>query len=243
MSEPDAEWQREQERLRSLVKLYNDIDIDQLKYIGGVDLSFPLNDNEHAVACLVVLDYPSMTLVHSSFKQVVLTLPYIPGYLAFREVEPLLALLNDLKAASPDIYPQVILVDGNGVLHPRQFGLACHLGVLSDTPCIGIAKNFLHIPQEGTAMEMADVKSRCKNALQKRGDTVDLVGSSGFKYGAALRASDSAKNPVFVSQGHRIDLPTAIHVVLTCSKFKNAEPIRMADGLSRQYIRDHYPPR
>jgi deoxyinosine 3'endonuclease (endonuclease V) len=130
---------------------------------------------------------------------------------------------------------------GNGVLHPRQFGLACHLGVLADTPCIGVAKNFLHIPQEGTAMEMADVKSRCKTALQKRGDTVELVGSSGFTYGVALRASDAAKNPVFVSQGHSIDLPTAIHIVLSCSKYKNAEPIRMADGLSRQYVRDHYP--
>lgn len=95
------------------MKLSNDIDIDQLKFIGGVDLSFPLNDKKHAVACLVVLDYPSMTLVHSSFKQVVLTLPYIPGYLAFREVEPLLALLHDLKTANPDIYPQAILVDGD----------------------------------------------------------------------------------------------------------------------------------
>lgn len=128
---------------------------------------------------------------------------------------------------------------GNGVLHPRQFGLASHLGVVSDTPCIGVAKNFLHIPEEGGGMEMADVKARCKVDLHKRGDTVILKGSSGFIYGAALRASDQAKNPVFVSQGHRIDLPTAIEVVLACSKYKNAEPIRMADGLSRQYIRDH----
>jgi deoxyinosine 3'endonuclease (endonuclease V) len=113
------------------------------------------------------------------------------------------------------------------------------LGVLSDTPCIGIGKNFLHIPEEGSSMEMASVKERCKAELKKRGDTVMLVGSSGYVYGAAVRASDEAKNPVFVSQGHRVDLQTAIQVVLACSKFKNAEPIRMADGLSRQYIRDH----
>jgi deoxyinosine 3'endonuclease (endonuclease V) len=128
---------------------------------------------------------------------------------------------------------------GNGILHPRRFGLACHLGVLSDTPCIGVAKNFLHIPEEGSAMEMADVKARCKHALQKRGDMVELIGESGYVYGVALRASEDAKNPVFVSQGHSVDLPTAIEIVLACSKFKNAEPIRQADGLSRKYIRDH----
>lgn len=88
-------------------------------------------------------------------------------------------------------------------------------------------------------MEMVDVKARCKTALQKRGDTVNLTGGSGFVYGVALRASDDAKNPVFVSQGHGVDLPTAVEIVLACSKFKNAEPIRQADGLSRKYIRDH----
>jgi deoxyinosine 3'endonuclease (endonuclease V) len=135
------------------------------------------------------------------------------------------------------------LFAGNGVLHPRQFGLACHLGVLSNTPCIGVAKHFLHIPGEGAAMEMANVKSRCNDNLLKRGDAVELKGTSGFVYGAALRASDEAKNPVFVSQGHHVDLPTSIEIVLACSKYKIPEPIRMADGLSRQYVRDHLTPK
>ncbi|KAG2187878.1 hypothetical protein INT44_000628 [Umbelopsis vinacea] len=239
MNQPDVDWQREQDRLKKLIRLNNDVTLAQLKYVGGVDLSFPLNDSDHAVACVVVLEFPSLKVIHSLYKWVTLTLPYIPGYLAFREVGPLVELLNELKATEPDIYPQVILVDGNGILHPRQFGLASHLGVLSDTPCIGVAKNFLHIPEEGSAMEMVDVKARCKQALQKRGDTVDLIGASGIVYGVALRASDDAKNPVFVSQGHGVDLPTAVDIVLACSKFKNAEPIRQADGLSRKYIRDH----
>jgi endonuclease V len=78
-------------------------------------LSFPLNDSDHAVACVVVLEFPSLKLIHSSYKWVTLTLPYIPGYLAFREVEPLVELLKDLKATQPDIYPQVILVDGMNI--------------------------------------------------------------------------------------------------------------------------------
>lgn len=103
---------REQGRLKSLLNLTNDICLAQLNFVGGVDLSFPLDDTDHAVACLVVLEFPSLKLVHSSFKNVELSLPYIPGFLAFREVQPLLELLNDLKNENPEIYPQVILVDG-----------------------------------------------------------------------------------------------------------------------------------
>lgn len=103
---------REQSRLKSLLNLTNDISLAQLNFVGGVDLSFPLDDTDHAVACLVVLEFPSLKLVHSSFKNVELSLPYIPGFLAFREVQPLLELLNDLKNENPEIYPQVILVDG-----------------------------------------------------------------------------------------------------------------------------------
>jgi deoxyribonuclease V len=103
---------REQSRLKSLLNLTNDISLAQLNFVGGVDLSFPLDDTDHAVACLVVLEFPSLKLVHSSFKNVELSLPYIPGFLAFREVQPLLELLNDLKNENSEIYPQVILVDG-----------------------------------------------------------------------------------------------------------------------------------
>lgn len=89
-------------------------------------MSFPLNDSDHAVACVVVLEFPSLELVHSSYKWVTLTLPYIPGYLAFREVDPLVELLNDLKATQPEIYPQVILVDGTHISGYDRHVVTCY---------------------------------------------------------------------------------------------------------------------
>jgi deoxyinosine 3'endonuclease (endonuclease V) len=152
---------------------------------------------------------------------------------------PLLQLIDELKQERPELYPQVILVDGNGLLHPRQFGIASHLGVLSDIPTIGVAKTFLMIPDE--LEDVHTVKQKCKENLLKKGDRYDLIGkTSNFVYGSALRTSDNAPNPVFVSQGHRISLETSIDIVLsTCPRYRIPEPIRAADLSSRAYIRDN----
>ncbi|KAI9261093.1 endonuclease V-domain-containing protein [Sporodiniella umbellata] len=205
-----------------------------LNYVGGVDLSFPLNDRENAVACLVVLTFPKLEVIYQEFLETKLHYPYIAGYLAFREVEPLMALLDNLRSTKPEIYPQVILVDGNGLLHPRQFGIASHLGVLSDTPTIGVAKNFLTI--KGDLDDFKELKQRWEKTLCNKGDRFDLVGKSKTVYGTALRTS--SKNPLFVSQGNQISLELAVKVVLATSpKYRIPEPIRMADLRSRAYIR------
>ncbi|KAI8387277.1 endonuclease V [Blakeslea trispora] len=213
--------------------------LDDLKYVAGVDLSFPLNNFEDAIACLVVMEFPSMKILYKNFLPTKLRLPYISGYLAFREVDPLLKLLDQLKKEEPRLYPQVILVDGNGVLHPRRFGTASHLGLLSNTPTIGVAKKMLVIPSE---LDDADcIKNACKKILLKKGDVYNLIGSSSqFCYGAAIRTSEGASNPVFVSQGHQISLQTALRVVLAVSpRYRIPEPIRAADCLSRAYIRQN----
>src|SRR5262249_39914480 len=132
--------------------------------------------------------------------------------------------------------PQVILVDGNGLLHPRLFGLASHLGVVSSTPTIGVAKNFLQIP-DGTSLTMSFVKQHCRAHLSNAGDVHILCGDSGTVYGAAVRMTQDAPNPIFVSQGHRIALDTAVRVVMKCAKYRVPEPIRAADGRSREYVR------
>ncbi|CAO0801210.1 unnamed protein product [Mucor circinelloides] len=235
-------WSQQQNDLKKQLVLEDGLSFDtttlaDLKYVGGVDLSFPLGDHENAVACLVVMRMPDLQIVYKEFLQTKLHLPYISGYLAFREVEPLMELIQQLKTNQPDLYPQVILVDGNGLLHPRQFGIASHLGVLCNTPTIGVAKNFLVIPSEFD--DMAAIKSQYKQALHKKGDRFELVGAaSGSTYGTALRTSDNAVNPVFVSQGHLITLASAVNVVLaTCPKHRIPEPIRAADLESRAYIR------
>ncbi|OAD00273.1 hypothetical protein MUCCIDRAFT_166063 [Mucor lusitanicus CBS 277.49] len=222
-------WSQQQNDLKKQLALddsrlsFETATLTDLKYVGGVDLSFPLGDHENAVACLVVMQMPDLQVVYKEFLQTKLHLPYISGYLAFREVEPLMELIRQLKANQPELYP--------------QFGIASHLGVLCDTPTIGVAKNFLVIPSEFD--DMAAIKSQYKEALHKKGDDFKLVGAtSGSIYGTALRTSDNAVNPVFVSQGHLITLETAIKVVLaTCPKHRIPEPIRAADLESRAYIR------
>ena len=110
----------------------------ELRYVGGVDISHAAKGSDMACAGLVVLELPSLKQVHRTFKMVRCTEPYIPGFLAFREVEFLVDILKETKKKAPQLMPQVILVDGNGTLHHRGFGLASHLGVLSGIPTIGI---------------------------------------------------------------------------------------------------------
>lgn len=88
----------------------------------------------------MVLEFPSLNVVYERYQMVRLTKPYIPGFLAFREVPFLLDLLNELRKTRPELVPQVVFMDGNGVLHPRGCGVACHFGVVADIPTIGVAK-------------------------------------------------------------------------------------------------------
>ncbi|KAI8889941.1 endonuclease V [Backusella circina FSU 941] len=182
------------------------------------------------------MSFPDLKIIYQDYLETKLYLPYISGYLAFREVEPLMTLITRLKQSKPEIYPQVILVDGNGILHPRQFGNASHLGVLAQTPTIGVAKNFLVIKNE---LDYSPAfKAQLKQELVKRGDRFDLIGeTSGRVYGAALINSERAMNPVFVSQGHGISLECALRIVVATSLYRIPEPIRSADLSSRSYIK------
>ncbi|CAO3582493.1 unnamed protein product [Absidia cylindrospora] len=182
------------------------------------------------------MKYPSMEVVYTDFLETKLYLPYIAGFLAFREVESLQTLLKKLELNEPQLYPQILLVDGNGKLHPRTCGIACHLGVLANIPTIGIGKNFLVI-EDGPKLQMQYVKSQAKEHLLKRGDVWRLQGTSGIVYGAAVRTTDAAPNPIFISQGHRISLDSAISITLASCHYRIPEPIRRADQDSRKYIR------
>ncbi|XP_031454798.1 endonuclease V isoform X3 [Phasianus colchicus] len=131
-------------------------------------------------------------------------------------------------------YPglQVLLVDGNGLLHQRGFGVACHLGVLTDLPCVGVAKNLLHV--DGLVKD--ELHKEQIRSLQKKGDTFPLMGTSGAVLGMALRGCNNSSKPLYVSVGHRICLETAVHLVKSCCKYRIPEPIRQADIRSRAYI-------
>ncbi|XP_038228253.1 endonuclease V isoform X3 [Dermochelys coriacea] len=133
----------------------------------------------------------------------------------------------------PDL--EVLLVDGNGVLHHRGFGVACHLGVLTGLPCIGVAKNLLQI--DGLAKD--ELHKEQIRDLQMGGAVFPLRGTSGRVLGMALRSYNKSTKPIYVSVGHRTCLESAVRLVQSCCRYRIPEPIRQADIRSREYIRKH----
>ena len=216
----------------------NETDQHTLKYIGGVDISHGSMDEDMACAGLVILEYPSLKQVYHKFKMVRYNKPYIPGFLAFREVDFLIDIINELKNDEKDkkYLPQVILVDGNGILHHRGFGLASHLGVLTNIPTIGIGKNLLMID----GLDRKLIKRQCDKHLTKKGDHIELIGDTkDMVHGVALRCGEKGKNAMFISIGHRISLENAIKISLLSSVHKLPEPIRFADLGTRDFIRKY----
>jgi len=210
---------------------------EDVTLVGGVDISF-VKGSATGEACvsLVVVSLPSLRIVYVDCVPVRMTQPYIPGFLAFREVDFLVARIEHLRATRPGLVPQAILVDGNGVLHPRGFGLASHLGVLVGIPTVGVGKTLFALD----GLEEHSVKRIAATRLRKGGDAMPLVGKSGRTWGVALRTMDDAPNPVFVSVGNDISLSSAVAIVRRCGRFRVPEPIRQADLQSRRYLREHH---
>nr|CCA17634.1 conserved hypothetical protein [Albugo laibachii Nc14] len=136
--------------------------------------------------------------------------------------------MNDTEEIR-ETWRDVLLVDGNGMLHPRGFGIACHLGVELEIPTIGVAKSFFHV--DGLT------KTRVIQRMRKQGEDVFLLqGDSGRTWGAACCFKNTT-NPIYVSVGHRISLKTSIEIVKVCSLYREPEPIRQADLGSRREIK------
>jgi deoxyribonuclease V len=180
--------------------------VNQPRLIGGLDISVKRNGPARAAA--VVLSYPGLEPVEVKTLEGEPPFPYIPGLLSFREAPLMLAVCEQLKSA-----PDLIMVDGQGIAHPRRFGIASHLGVLLDIPTIGCAKSRLCGQYETPAEEAASYN--------------DLV-DNGEVIGAVLRTKKRTR-PLFVSIGHRTDLATVISFVLACCRgYRLPEPTRMA---------------
>lgn len=175
-----------------------------------------------AVACVVVIDLASWETVWEGTEVVHVTQPYVPGFLAFREVAHLKKLLLKCKAEKPEVFPQVVITDGNGILHPNECGLACHLGVLLDIPTIGSGKTFFDKDgfNKGDIMEI-----RSSKVLKKPGDHVILRGNSGRVWAAVYLSGKGSTEPIFVSIGHKITLESAIKVMNLCCAYRVPEPV------------------
>lgn len=204
-----------QEQMRDLV--ITEDQLGSIKYVAGVDVGY---DNKDSItqAAAAVLSFPELELKDKAIAQLPTTFPYIPGLLSFREIPAILDALEKLI-----IVPDLILCDGQGFIHPRRFGLACHLGVLIDTPTIGVAKS----PYIGTH-EIVPKKRGNWQPLQEGEETI----------GAVLRNRTGVK-PIYVSIGHKVSLTTAIHYVLKCSqKYRLPETTRWADRLASNLSED-----
>ncbi|XP_045821724.1 endonuclease V isoform X1 [Trifolium pratense] len=205
----------------------------ELRYVGGCDISFSKHDPSLACGTLVVLDFHTLEVVYQDFSLVTLNVPYVAGFLAFREAPVILDILEKMKRSDNPFYPQLLMVDGNGILHPRGFGLACHIGVTADLPTIGVGKN-LHCVD---GLNQSRVRKLLEAKENTSKDFVTLVGCSGRTWGVAMRSTQGSVKPIFISIGHRISLQTATAIVQMTCKYRVPEPIRQADIRSRDYIR------
>ncbi|XP_065181116.1 endonuclease V-like [Sycon ciliatum] len=234
------EWRSEQERMRDLILDQDDLPgwdgstLEGLRVVAGIDISFFKDSHVKAVAALALLKFPSLEHLHTLAVDVELTQPYKCGFLGFREVPFMVRLLDLARRDFPDLVPQVVLVDGNGVLHPKRCGSASHFGVVADCPTIGVAKNLLSVAQDVTEKTF---RQEHKDRLARRGDQHPILDDDGRTVGMAYVNSDSGK-PVYISVGHRISLDTAVAVVEACSKHRVPEPVRLADLDSRSVVRD-----
>lgn len=144
-----------------------------LKLVGAVDIGYSKSDDRKAVAVILVMEFPSMKILYEdSHSEIQTGYPYIPGFLAFKEIPVYQTLFDRLKQNHPELFPQVLLVDGNGILHTRKFGCASHIGVQFDIPTIGVAKT----PFDVDGMNKSTYKAAYQGKLNAAGDCVNLVG-------------------------------------------------------------------
>lgn len=198
-----------QERLRARVRVEPLEKAPRL--VAGADVAYSAATHR-MYAAVVVVRLPALEVVDRAHAVRPARFPYIPGLFTFRELPPLAAAFGRLR-----VTPDVLLFDGHGLAHPRRFGLACHAGLLLDRPSIGCAKSRL----VGTHGRVGDA----------RGSWAPLV-DAGEVVGAVVRTRAGVR-PLYVSVGHRVDLPSAIRIVLdTTRSFRIPQPIRLAHQMT-----------
>lgn len=206
-----AEAQVIQDTLRE--KVIKEDQLDTVRYVAGVDAGFEEQDGQTITrAAVAVLTFPELELHEHAIVRRPTTFPYVPGYLSFREAEALIEAIEQLSTL-----PDLLLCDGQGLAHPRRFGLACHIGLLTNIPSIGVAKTHF-------IGQYAEVE-RTRGAWQALYDNEEAIG-------AVLRTRTGIK-PLYVSIGHRISLTTAIDYVMACApRYRLPETTRWAHRLA-----------
>ena len=209
------EFLRQQNELRDRIEPVDKIDMNSVKLIAGVDLAYwNRGDDEFAVCCIVVIDNETHEVVEKQHYSGKIEIPYMPGFLAFREL-PLILKTVELLETSPDIF----VFDGNGYLHPRNMGIATHASFYLNKPTIGIAKTYFRV----------DKKTDYTEPENEAGSYTDIVIDS-VVYGRALRTQKNVK-PIFISIGNFVSLDTACALAMRLTDKESHIPIptRLAD--------------
>jgi deoxyribonuclease V len=205
-----------QEELRKKVVLERDF--GTIAVIAGADMAVN-NQSKEGYGGVIAYTFPGLVEIERRAARGQLAFPYVPGLLAFREAPILLEALNEL-ATKPDL----VILDGQGIAHPRGLGIASHIGLLLDKPTIGCAKSVLVGSFEEPGPEVGDHSFLLHN---------------GKAIGAVLRTRRGVK-PIFISPGHRIDLTTSIEIVLKClDGYRLPKPTREADHFVAEEKRKH----
>ncbi|MTC41382.1 deoxyribonuclease V [Providencia sp. PROV188] len=181
------------------------------RFIGGADVGFE-QDGTVTRAVIVVLSWPELQLVEYQIARIPTQLPYIPGLLSFREVPGLMAAWEKIQQK-----PDLVLVDGQGIAHPRRFGVACHFGLLADVATIGVAKSRLC----GDDVE-----------LNVEPESVEMLKVAQEQLGWVYRSKKRC-NPLYLSPGHKVSFISSLEWVKRCIQgYRLPEPTRFADGIA-----------
>ncbi|HHS96451.1 MAG TPA: deoxyribonuclease V [Chloroflexi bacterium] len=179
--------------------------------VAGVDVGFE-EGGRVTRAAVALLSFPGLELLESAIARLPTRFPYVPGLLSFREIPAVLEAMDRLRTL-----PDLVLCDGQGIAHPRRFGIACHLGVITGLPTIGVAKSRL--------------VGRHREPGPEKGDWTPLTDGEEV-IGAVLRTRRRVK-PLYISTGHRVSLQSAIHYTLACTtRYRLPETTRHAHRLA-----------
>ncbi|ARF18778.1 endonuclease V [Sporosarcina ureae] len=214
LSIDQTKWNAIQLCLQEKISLVNKITATDIKFIAGVDVAYWEEAGvEWGVCSIIVIDFATKAVIEETNSTGMIAVPYIPGYLAFRELPLIIEAAKKLTHA-----PDLFMFDGNGYLHPRHMGIATHASFFLNKPTFGIAKSYLKIANH--KLEMPE---------NRAGSYVDILIHKEI-YGRVLRTQSHVK-PIFVSCGNYIDISTATTITeeLINNESRLPIPVRLAD--------------
>jgi deoxyinosine 3'endonuclease (endonuclease V) len=228
-------WDKIQEQLSKKINIPKISNIkDSLiskPYVMGLDISFK-KDSDIAVVTAVIMCFDSLEIVTEHSQVIKMSQPYIAGYLAFRELDGYILVFQNIIAKNISLLDKIafIMIDGNGILHPKMMGIATHFGILVDIPTIGCGKQLYQI--DGLNRKFI------RNTMDRqKTDTYLLKGKSQKVYGWAVRKPGNCRL-VYITPGHKVSIMETLDLVIPLMNTTQPEPTRQADLISRNYIRN-----